>query len=184
MNTFLVLFSAPECYDKDEFRKTIEDYIFPAHYEFVLIALHIIVFIVGLIGNTLVCISVYRNHSMRNVVNYFIVNLAGKFRSFPSIHSILATLRVNFHSSVLRGKINKSNKGKQPTVCLRCRQRIAFFFFQILTYFRCFASDYFLKLKVPIKFGKRSDSIRKSPTSVHFQQGVHLNHDRFPSTTR
>ena len=70
---------APECYDKDEFRKTIEDYLYPTHYEFVMIAMHIIVFIVGLIGNTLVCISVYRNHSMRNVVNYFIVNLAGEF---------------------------------------------------------------------------------------------------------
>lgn len=64
--------------DKQEFIDSILAYIYPASYEFVLIALHIIVFIVGLIGNTLVCISVYRNHSMRNVVNYFIVNLAGK----------------------------------------------------------------------------------------------------------
>lgn len=68
-----------ECDDKDNFTKQIEDYIYPTHYEFVLIAFFIIVFFVGLIGNALVCISVYRNHSMRNVVNYFIVNLAGKF---------------------------------------------------------------------------------------------------------
>uniref|UniRef100_A0AAN0N6I4 Orexin receptor 2-like GPCR protein n=1 Tax=Polyphagotarsonemus latus TaxID=1204166 RepID=A0AAN0N6I4_9ACAR len=65
-----------ECYDKEEYQKILEDYIYPAHYEFVLIALHIIVFFVGLVGNVLVCISVYRNHTMRNVVNYFIVNLA------------------------------------------------------------------------------------------------------------
>lgn len=34
------------------------------------------VFLIGLIGNALVCVAVYRNHTMRTVTNYFIVNLA------------------------------------------------------------------------------------------------------------
>ncbi|CAG9766133.1 unnamed protein product [Ceutorhynchus assimilis] len=34
------------------------------------------VFVLGLLGNILVCVAVYRNHSMRTVTNYFIVNLA------------------------------------------------------------------------------------------------------------
>ncbi|XP_067124829.1 orexin receptor type 2-like [Centruroides vittatus] len=64
------------CIPDEEYLDMIEEYIFPNTYEWVLIAFHIIVFIVGLIGNALVCISVYRNHSMRTVTNYFIVNLA------------------------------------------------------------------------------------------------------------
>lgn len=55
----------------------IETYIMtPNEYEWVLIGMHATVFFVGLIGNALVCAAVYRNHSMRTVTNYFIVNLA------------------------------------------------------------------------------------------------------------
>lgn len=61
---------------KDEYMEMLYDYIFPRPYEWVLIAIHAVVFIIGLIGNALVCIAVYRNHSMRTVTNYFIVNLA------------------------------------------------------------------------------------------------------------
>ncbi|XP_023244000.1 orexin receptor type 1-like [Centruroides sculpturatus] len=64
------------CVSDEEYISMIEDYIFPNPYEWVLVAFHITVFFVGLIGNALVCISVYRNHSMRTVTNYFIVNLA------------------------------------------------------------------------------------------------------------
>ena len=52
------------------------NYIFPKFWDWVLIASHSIVFVIGLIGNALVCIAVYRNHTMRTVTNYFIVNLA------------------------------------------------------------------------------------------------------------
>ncbi|KAG8226879.1 hypothetical protein J437_LFUL005638 [Ladona fulva] len=38
--------------------------------------MHAVVFVVGLVGNALVCAAVRRNHSMRTVTNYFIVNLA------------------------------------------------------------------------------------------------------------
>ncbi|CAH1958730.1 unnamed protein product [Acanthoscelides obtectus] len=41
-----------------------------------MIALHCVVFLIGLVGNSLVCVAVYRNHTMRTVTNYFIVNLA------------------------------------------------------------------------------------------------------------
>lgn len=61
---------------KEEYIEMLNDYIFPQPYEWVLIATHAIVFVIGLIGNALVCIAVYRNHSMRTVTNYFIVNLA------------------------------------------------------------------------------------------------------------
>ncbi|XP_035231285.1 orexin receptor type 2-like [Stegodyphus dumicola] len=64
------------CVSDEDYMEMIEAYIFPSTYEWLLIALHITVFFVGLIGNALVCISVYRNHSMRTVTNYFIVNLA------------------------------------------------------------------------------------------------------------
>lgn len=61
---------------KEEYLDMLNEYIFPQPYEWVLIATHAIVFSIGLVGNALVCIAVYRNHSMRTVTNYFIVNLA------------------------------------------------------------------------------------------------------------
>ncbi|XP_045505083.1 orexin/Hypocretin receptor type 1-like [Colias croceus] len=61
---------------REEYFLMLNEYIYPQPYEWVLIATHAIVFVIGLIGNALVCIAVYRNHSMRTVTNYFIVNLA------------------------------------------------------------------------------------------------------------
>lgn len=48
----------------------------PSIYDWILIFMHITVFIAGILGNSLVCIAVYRNRSMRTVTNYFLVNLA------------------------------------------------------------------------------------------------------------
>lgn len=42
----------------------------------VLVVLHCTVFVVGLIGNLLVCLSVYRQKSLQTITNHFIVNLA------------------------------------------------------------------------------------------------------------
>lgn len=42
----------------------------------ILCILHFSVFVTGLIGNSLVCLSVYRNKSLQTVTNYYIVNLA------------------------------------------------------------------------------------------------------------
>lgn len=64
------------CIDDEDYIELLITYIFPKPYEWVLIILHSVVFVVGLIGNALVCVAVYRNHSMRTVTNYFIVNLA------------------------------------------------------------------------------------------------------------
>ncbi|KAJ0171628.1 hypothetical protein K1T71_013178 [Dendrolimus kikuchii] len=61
---------------REEYKEMMENYIYPQPYEWVLIAIHTAVFIMGLVGNALVCVAVYRNHSMRTVTNYFIVNLA------------------------------------------------------------------------------------------------------------
>ena len=61
--------------DEEKLRQILES-IWPKPQFWVLIACHMIVFIVGLIGNALVCIAVCRNHTMRTVTNIFIVNLA------------------------------------------------------------------------------------------------------------
>lgn len=61
---------------EDEYKQMLLEYIYPQFYEWVLICIHTIVFIIGLVGNALVCVAVYRNHTMRTVTNYFIVNLA------------------------------------------------------------------------------------------------------------
>ncbi|KAM3956192.1 neuropeptide receptor A16 [Aphomia sociella] len=61
---------------KEDYIEMLNDYIYPQTYEWVLIATHTAVFMMGLVGNLLVCVAVYRNHTMRTVTNYFIVNLA------------------------------------------------------------------------------------------------------------
>uniref|UniRef100_A0A8D0GQ46 Orexin receptor type 2 n=1 Tax=Sphenodon punctatus TaxID=8508 RepID=A0A8D0GQ46_SPHPU len=64
-------------YDDEEFLKYLwREYLDPKEYEWVLIAGYIIVFFVALIGNILVCVAVWKNHHMRTVTNYFIVNLS------------------------------------------------------------------------------------------------------------
>lgn len=64
------------CASDQDYIDMIVAHMYPNTYEWVLIALHSVVFLVGLIGNALVCVAVYRNPSMRTVTNYFIVNLA------------------------------------------------------------------------------------------------------------
>ena len=50
--------------------------VYPQSHEWVLIVAYIIIFLLALLGNTLVCIAVLRNEHMRTVTNYYIVNLA------------------------------------------------------------------------------------------------------------
>lgn len=61
---------------EEQFKATIIKFIAPKTGMFVLIVISALVFIIGLIGNVLVCVAVYKNHTMRTVTNYFIVNLA------------------------------------------------------------------------------------------------------------
>ncbi|XP_060611021.2 orexin receptor type 2 [Anolis sagrei] len=64
-------------YDEEEFLRYLwREYLHPKEYEWVLIAGYIIVFLVALVGNILVCVAVWKNHHMRTVTNYFIVNLS------------------------------------------------------------------------------------------------------------
>ncbi|KAK0179112.1 hypothetical protein PV327_007934 [Microctonus hyperodae] len=64
------------CITDEEYIDLIADFLKPDFYDWLLITMHIIVFIIGIIGNSLVCVAIYRNRSMRTVTNYFIVNLA------------------------------------------------------------------------------------------------------------
>ncbi|XP_056617206.1 orexin receptor type 2 [Triplophysa dalaica] len=65
-------------FDEDEelLKYIWREYLHPKQYEWVLIAGYIIVFLVSLVGNTLVCFAVWKNHHMHTVTNYFIVNLS------------------------------------------------------------------------------------------------------------
>ena len=64
------------CVSDEEYVEMIMEYIAPTVFEWVLIGVYFAVFTVGLVGNFLVCFAVWRNHSMRTVTNFFIVNLA------------------------------------------------------------------------------------------------------------
>lgn len=60
------------CVSDDEYVDMVMDYIFPSPFEWFLIVAYFLVFMVGLVGNFLVCFAVWRNHTMRTVTNYFI----------------------------------------------------------------------------------------------------------------
>ncbi|XP_024082894.1 orexin receptor type 2-like isoform X2 [Cimex lectularius] len=62
--------------EDEDYLDLLREHVTPTLYEWFLIGLHVIVFVVGLAGNTLVCLVVYRVPAMRTVTNYFIVNLA------------------------------------------------------------------------------------------------------------
>lgn len=64
------------CISDDDYLDVIEAHVFPKPWEWVLVALYSITFVVGLTGNSLVCFAVWRNKTMRTVTNIFIVNLA------------------------------------------------------------------------------------------------------------
>ncbi|KAJ8979776.1 hypothetical protein NQ317_002896 [Molorchus minor] len=68
--------SYPDYEDGYPTTEEILEYIYPKSWTWALIFFHFVVFVVGLVGNCLVCVAVYRNHTMRTVTNYFIVNLA------------------------------------------------------------------------------------------------------------
>ncbi|XP_022089618.1 orexin receptor type 2-like isoform X2 [Acanthaster planci] len=53
-----------------------KDKVYPRPYEYLIIVIYGLVFLLAIIGNTLVCIAVLRNEHMRTVTNYYIVNLA------------------------------------------------------------------------------------------------------------
>ncbi|ESO88161.1 hypothetical protein LOTGIDRAFT_126576 [Lottia gigantea] len=64
------------CGPREGFIDQIHEYMFPSIEEWVIIILHTLAFIVGSIGNFLVCFVVWRSKHMQTVTNLFIVNLA------------------------------------------------------------------------------------------------------------
>lgn len=65
-----------DCKSVDEVRRYLRNYIIPEWYEWIVIVIYIVTFIVGITGNFLVCFAVWRNRQMRTVTNMFIVNLS------------------------------------------------------------------------------------------------------------
>lgn len=64
------------CETMDDYFDRLNAYIYPEPFEWGLIVLYIITFLVGLVGNSLVCFAVWRNTKMRTITNMFIVNLS------------------------------------------------------------------------------------------------------------
>ena len=64
------------CWTDEKALEEIHAYVFPNHYEWLLIILYVIVFVVGLTGNFLVCFAVWRNKHLQTITNMFLVNLA------------------------------------------------------------------------------------------------------------
>lgn len=64
------------CVSDEDYVEMIRSYIFPTTFEWVLVLLYLVVFVIGLVGNFLVCFVVWRNRQMRTVTNLFIVNLS------------------------------------------------------------------------------------------------------------
>ncbi|GFO45943.1 orexin receptor type 2 [Plakobranchus ocellatus] len=64
------------CWSEEDYDDHILEFVRPKYYEWIFIVIYFITFVVGLVGNALVCFAVWRNHNMRTVTNVFIVNLA------------------------------------------------------------------------------------------------------------
>jgi len=70
------IFDDGECKGEEDVRRYLGRYIIPQWYEWIVIAMYILTFIIGVSGNILVCFAVWRNRQMRTVTNMFIVNLS------------------------------------------------------------------------------------------------------------
>ena len=64
------------CIPEDEYLDQLYDYVMPTTFEWLILLFYALVFLVGVIGNLLVCYAIARNLHMRSVTNVFIVNLS------------------------------------------------------------------------------------------------------------
>ena len=60
------------CVSDDEYLEMLSEYLKPTPGEWVVVGVYVLVFLVGLVGNFLVCFVVWKNRSMHTVTNYFI----------------------------------------------------------------------------------------------------------------
>ena len=75
----LVLLNASNvfyCYTRKQWLAKLWSDVRPSTFHYPFLLLNILIFLFGTFGNMFVCLSVKRNHQLRNVTNYFIVNLA------------------------------------------------------------------------------------------------------------
>lgn len=65
------------CYTREQWlEKLWSEALHLSTFHYPIIILNVLIFLFGTIGNIFVCLSVKRNYQLRNVTNYFIVNLA------------------------------------------------------------------------------------------------------------
>ncbi len=64
------------CISQEDYLNMIEEYVKPSTFEWIIVMMYGMVFVMGVGGNFLVCFAVWRNIHMRTVTNLFIVNLA------------------------------------------------------------------------------------------------------------
>ncbi|KAL3869066.1 hypothetical protein ACJMK2_041793 [Sinanodonta woodiana] len=68
--------SGESCITREQWLHDVLLFIYPSYYEWIFIILYFVVFVLGLVGNILVCYSVCQSKHLRTVTNYFLVNLA------------------------------------------------------------------------------------------------------------
>lgn len=64
------------CISDEEYAAIIEEYIFPQTLEWIIVCVYVLTFIVGILGNGLLLVSVGQNRVMHTVTNILITNLA------------------------------------------------------------------------------------------------------------
>jgi len=64
------------CVSDEQYLDMIRQYIWPSKFEWCLITFYVVVFVIGVVGNGLVCFVVWIDRQLRTVTNLFIVNLA------------------------------------------------------------------------------------------------------------
>ncbi|KAL5016446.1 hypothetical protein ScPMuIL_006035 [Solemya velum] len=64
------------CISDEDYLAMVEDYIFPNTFEWVIVFVYAVTFIIGVSGNVLLFASVWKNRVMQTVTNILIINLA------------------------------------------------------------------------------------------------------------
>lgn len=65
-----------ECVSDELYLDMIREFIWPTTFEWCLVVFYVLVFVLGVVGNALVCFVVWNDRRLRSVTNLFIVNLS------------------------------------------------------------------------------------------------------------